>query len=87
MYNAERICRLPALDRRIFLCTLLAYYAVSGNTRQISNYAHRIGRLLFKWLNRRSQKRSCNWQTFSRGLKAWVPSLRAQHYLYPKPCG
>lgn len=63
----------------------LAYYAVSGNTRQIGNYAHLIGRLLFKWLNRRSQKRSCNWKTFSRVLKAWMPSLRVQHYLYPKP--
>lgn len=64
----------------------LAYYAVSGNTRQIGNYAHLIGRLLFKWLNRRSQKRSCNWKTFSRVLKAWMPSLKVRHYLYPNPC-
>ena len=65
----------------------LSYYAVSGNTRQIGNYARLIGVLLFKWLNRRSQKRSCTWKTFSQVLKAWMPSLRVQHYLYPKPCG
>lgn len=63
----------------------LAYYAVSGNTRQIGNYAHLIGRLMFKWLNRRSQKRSCNWKKFSQVLKAWMPSLKVRHYLYPKP--
>ncbi|MGY6278286.1 group II intron reverse transcriptase/maturase, partial [Methylomonas sp. MgM2] len=63
----------------------LAYYAVSGNTRQIGNYARLIGSLLFKWLNRRSQKRSCNWKQFCQVLKAWMPSLKVQHYLYPKP--
>lgn len=63
----------------------LAYYAVSGNKRQIRNYAYLISRLLFKWLNRRSQKRSCNWNKFSQVLKTWMPSLRIQHNLYPKP--
>jgi len=63
----------------------LAYYAVSGNTRQIGNYARLIARLLFKWLNRRSQKRSCNWKTFTQALKAWMPCLNVQHYLYPRP--
>lgn len=63
----------------------LAYYAVSGNTRQIGNYARLIARLLFKWLNRRSQKRSCNWKTFTQALKAWMPCLNVQHYLYPQP--
>ncbi|NOS89863.1 MAG: group II intron reverse transcriptase/maturase, partial [Methylococcaceae bacterium] len=36
------------------LCGHVAYYAVSGNARQIRNYAYLISRLLFKWLNRRS---------------------------------
>lgn len=63
----------------------VAYYAVSGNARQIGNYAYLISRLLFKWLNRRSQRRSCNWAKFRKVLTAWMPSLRIQHNLYPKP--
>lgn len=63
----------------------LAYYAVSGNIRQIRKYAYLISRLLFKWLNRRSQRRSFNWAKFSKILKEWMPFLRIQHNLYPKP--
>ena len=63
----------------------VAYYGVSGNARQIRNYAYRMSRVLFKWINRRSQRRSCNWAKFSKALRAWMPSLRIQHNLYPKP--
>lgn len=63
----------------------VAYYAVSGNARQIYNYAYQIGRLLFKWLNRRSQRKSIGWSKFSKILKSWMPSLRIRHNLYPKP--
>lgn len=63
----------------------VAYYAVSGNARQIRNYAYLISRLLFKWLNRRSQRRSINWVKFSKVLRGWMPSLSIRHNLYPKP--
>ena len=63
----------------------VGYYAVSGNSRQIRTYAYLIGRLLFKWLNRRSQRRSVNWERFNKVLSAWMPSLRIRHNLYPKP--
>ena len=62
-----------------------AYYAVSGNARNIRTYAYRISRLLFKWLNRRSQRRGVTWERFSKVLSGWMPSLRIQHNLYPKP--
>ena len=48
-------------------------------------YAYRISRLLFKWLNRRSQRRGVQWERFSKILSDWMPSLRIQHNLYPKP--
>jgi RNA-directed DNA polymerase len=67
------------------LCGHVAYYAVSGNARQIRNYAYLISRLLFKWLNRRSQRRSINWAKFSKILRSWMPSLSIRHNLYPKP--
>ena len=63
----------------------VAYYAVSGNARSVRTYAYRISRLLFKWLNRRSQRRGVQWERFSKILSDWMPSLRIQHNLYPKP--
>jgi len=40
------------------------YYGVSGNLLTISQYYHHTKRLAFKWLNRRSQRKSFNWDTF-----------------------
>lgn len=42
-------------------------------------------RLLFKWLNRRSQKRSLNWKQFSTYIRRWLPKARILHDLYPVP--
>ena len=63
----------------------VAYYAVSGNARNVRTYAYRLSRLLFKWLNRRSQRRGVQWERFGKVLSDWMPSLRIQHNLYPKP--
>ena len=45
------------------------YYGITDNIRQLRNFADRITRILFKWLNRRSQKRSYNWSNFENLLK------------------
>ena len=63
----------------------IQYYGVSGNSRWLSSYVYFAQRLLFKWLNRRSQKRSLNWQQFSTYILRWVPKARILHDLYPIP--
>ena len=40
------------------------YYGVSGNFMGISYFRYLTIRLIFKWLNRRSQKKSYNWEQF-----------------------
>ena len=66
------------------------YYAVSGNIRSIRTYAFRAARLLFKWLNRRSQRRSISWERFSPLLQVLLPVSRIIHNLTsttpPRPC-
>ena len=59
----------------------LQYYGISGNVRSVSGYRHHIRRLLFKWLNRRSQRRSFNWKRFSAWLDTWMPRPGAVHRL------
>lgn len=40
------------------------YFGVSGNYRSISNYYDKVLHIIYKWWNRRSQKRSGNWIKF-----------------------
>jgi len=45
------------------------YYGVSGNMPELKAYYKSVVRLIFKWINRRSQKRSYNWAQFQRYIK------------------
>lgn len=45
------------------------YYGVRGNFQSIAEFWLQASRLLYKWLNRRSQRRSYNWKSFNRMLK------------------
>ena len=47
------------------------YYAVSGNSRSVNKFYWRICNLLYKWLNRRSHKKSFGWEKFYRLLERW----------------
>ncbi|MFC1833810.1 group II intron maturase-specific domain-containing protein [Thermodesulfobacteriota bacterium] len=38
------------------------YYGVIGNCESLAQFFYQTKRLLFKWLNRRSQRRSYSWQ-------------------------
>jgi len=61
----------------------LQYYGVSGNSRAIGRYWWLVRRLLFKWLNRRSQKRSLTWEKYLLLLAARkLPKPRLVHRFY-----
>jgi RNA-directed DNA polymerase len=45
------------------------YYGLIGNSKRLSDYWFWCLRSLFKWLNRRSQKRSYNWTGFNELIK------------------
>ncbi|MCD7956781.1 MAG: group II intron reverse transcriptase/maturase [Lachnospiraceae bacterium] len=47
------------------------YYGITDNIQSLSSFRFRVERSLFKWLNRRSQKRSYNWEKFNQMLKAY----------------
>lgn len=63
------------------------YYGVSGNMRAMKAYSWITTRWAFKWINRRSQKHSYNWEQFQRFLK-WnpLPRPRIYHSLYAYGC-
>lgn len=51
------------------------YYGVTDNSKEIKNYLHQTKCLLYKWLNRRSEKRSYTWECFNEGLLRTFPLL------------
>ena len=59
------------------------YYGVSGNMRSLRRYYFVTIRLVFKWLNRRSQCRSFYWEGFKKYLKHYpLPKPRIVHNIY-----
>jgi RNA-directed DNA polymerase len=44
------------------------YYGISDNMKNVCNYEKRVLLLVYKWLNRRSQKRSYKWSGFRKML-------------------
>ena len=62
--------RLPTKELWPLLRTKLIghyhYYGVSGNFDAIKTFYEQTRRTTFKWLNRRSQKRSWNWEQFTK---------------------
>ena len=54
-----------------------------GNFRMLKNFYHQVVRLAFKWVNRRSQRKSYNWAQFLRFiLFNPLPKPKIYHSLY-----
>lgn len=51
------------------------YYGVTDNTKSVKSFANKAKWLLYKWLNRRSQKRSYTIETFFDGLLKTFPII------------
>ena len=62
----------------------LNYYAITDNRGKCDEFRQQVERLMYKWLNRQSQRRSYTWVRFKDAL-AWVgwPSVRIRHNLDP----
>lgn len=59
------------------------YFGVSSNYRSLVQFYNLIKRMVFKWLNRRSQRRSVTWEMFTRYLeKTRVPKPKIYQNLY-----
>jgi RNA-directed DNA polymerase len=89
---SERLRRLRSEGGRAMLDYVrrhlqghIQYYGVSGNSRSVSSYVYLATGQLFKWLNRRSQRRSLNWKRFGEVIRPLLPTARIVHNLYPVP--
>jgi hypothetical protein len=59
------------------------YYGISGNGTSIKDFYQLTLKLIFKWINRRSQKKSMNWKQFINYLKYYpLPLPKIKHNIY-----
>ena len=58
---------------KIFVSKLrghINYYGISHNTEYVAQFMHEARGIVFKWLNRRSQRKSFTWKEFARYIVA-----------------
>ncbi|WP_307366794.1 reverse transcriptase domain-containing protein [Peribacillus cavernae] len=69
--KANRTTDIHEIKRRLdrSLVGYYNYYCVTDNINHVSNFKDKVRRLFFKWMNRRSQKKSFNWGKFALFLK------------------
>jgi len=61
----------------------IQYYGISHNFGRVSNFIFKAVRIAFKWLNRRSQRKSFTWEKFGLYLKLKpLPKARIVHRLF-----
>jgi group II intron reverse transcriptase/maturase len=59
------------------------YYGVSHNFIAVDNFVFKMVKILFKWLNRRSQRKSFNWEQFQEFLnRVNFPGAKICHKLF-----
>lgn len=59
------------------------YYCITDNTPSVNKFKDKIQYLLFKWLNRRSQRKSFTWEKFRLFLHKYpLPSPRVKVNIY-----
>lgn len=62
------------------------YYSVSFNIHSVQCFCWEATRIVFKWLNRRSQKKSFTWEKFQKFIERNpLPKIKICHPLFAKP--
>jgi group II intron reverse transcriptase/maturase len=61
----------------------IQYYGVSHNIEKVNTFLYRATKILFKWLNRRSQRKSFTWEKFQLFMRADpLPGGKIVHPLF-----
>jgi group II intron reverse transcriptase/maturase len=72
-------------EARIRVLGHLSYYAITDNLERCEFYVYRAQQILFKWLNRKSQRKAYTWESFTQAL-SWVGWPRARLRKDLNPC-
>lgn len=60
----------------------IQYYGLSFNSKAVNTFVHQAVKIMFKWLNRRSQRKSFTWDKFNLFIKRNpLPKVKVYHVL------
>jgi RNA-directed DNA polymerase len=72
---------LPSMKRVV--TGYLNYFAINDNMKRVGQFVREVTKMIYKWLNRRSQRRSFTWESFVKLLrKLNFPEARLKHNLF-----
>lgn len=84
-------CKMRFKD--LWVCTSMkikghvAYFGVTFNHRMMSNFIFQATKIFFKWVNRRSQRRSITWKNFNKFTRLYpIPRPKTHFDLYQWQC-
>lgn len=83
--NHRNLLKLEEIWKRVksMLVGTYRYYGVNENSRSLWKFRYEVIRILFKWLNRRSQRRCFDWVKFNLFLKRHpLPEPRIYNNLF-----
>lgn len=61
----------------------IQYYAISHNLEQVAKFIDEALKMNFKWLNRRSQRKSFTWEKFKLFIERFpTPRVKIKHHLF-----
>ena len=61
----------------------MQYYGVSFNSKEVETFIWKAERIVFKWLNRRSQRKSFTWDKYMLFIKKYpLPKAKVCHRLF-----
>jgi len=61
----------------------VVYFGVTNNSKAVDIFLHQARRIFFSWMNRRSQKRSFNWDQFASFERQYpMPRTKIYHQVY-----
>lgn len=61
----------------------IQYYGVSFNSKSVGSFVHQTKRIMFKWLNRRSQRKSFDWTSFMLFVNKFpLPAVKIHHKMF-----
>ena len=82
MIREMRNLRLSEITKKMnqILVGYYHYYGITDNARSLKSFRGQVRRSLYKWLNRRSQRKSYTWEAFDEMMKEY-PLARPRIYV------
>jgi RNA-directed DNA polymerase len=70
---------------RVKLNGYYRYYGITDNSEAINRFAYEVNKMLYKWLNKRSQRKSFEWSKFEKLIKKYpLPQPRIYVNIYER---